>query len=131
MSLGYSRCAVDQPRQTSCRRRSTALDQRAHQFGFHQPSMTAADPALDGWEDWALLHEQNNGINRWISLDAIRARINAAGLGMDADPPSSDTYRSDKGSVWPTSQADPFFFRRHLRGPDGHLAAASIRSPHL
>jgi hypothetical protein len=45
---------------------------------------------IDGWEDWALLHEANNGIDRRISHDAIQARINAAELGIDTDPPPSD-----------------------------------------
>ena len=42
---------------------------------------TDVDLAIDGWEDWALLYEANNGLDRWISLPAIQARINAAGLG--------------------------------------------------
>src|SRR5689334_17010314 len=33
------------------------------------------DAALDGWEDWALLHKENNGLDRWISLSAIQSRI--------------------------------------------------------
>ncbi|OPX08357.1 hypothetical protein [Mycobacterium sp. AT1] len=47
----------------------------------------AVDAALEGWEDWALLHEADNGIDRWISLPAIQHRINAAGLGVNTDPP--------------------------------------------
>ncbi len=51
----------------------------------------AVDAALDGWEDWALLYHENDYSDCWISLDAIQARINAAGLGIDTDPPPSDT----------------------------------------
>ena len=47
----------------------------------------AVDAALEGWEDWALLASENNGLDRWISLPAIRKRINDAGLGVDADAP--------------------------------------------
>ena len=47
----------------------------------------AVDAVLDGWEDWALLYEADNGLDRWISLTAIQDRINAAGLGIDTDPP--------------------------------------------
>jgi hypothetical protein len=47
----------------------------------------AVDAALDGWESWALLHEENSGIDRWISLTAIQKCINAAGLGINTDPP--------------------------------------------
>lgn len=49
------------------------------------------DAALDGWEDWALLHEERNGLDRWISLAAIQHRINAAGLGINTDPPPRST----------------------------------------
>ena len=51
---------------------------------------THVDAALDGWEDWALLYHENDYSDCWISLDAIQARINAAGLGIDTDPPPSD-----------------------------------------
>ena len=60
---------------------------------FHEMPISRAnvneddvEAALDGWEDWALLHEANNGLDRWISLAAIQDRINAAGLGIAGDP---------------------------------------------
>ncbi|KPN48694.1 hypothetical protein [Mycobacterium intracellulare] len=40
----------------------------------------AVEAALEGWEDWATLFEENNGIDRYINLAAIRDRIRAAGL---------------------------------------------------
>lgn len=48
----------------------------------------AVDAAIEGWEDWALLHAENHGLDRWISLPAIRKRINDAGLGLDQPPAS-------------------------------------------
>lgn len=48
----------------------------------------AVDAAIEGWEDWALLHAENHGIDRWISLPAIGKRINDAGLGLDQSPTS-------------------------------------------
>lgn len=36
---------------------------------------------LDGWQDWATLHVDDNGIDRCINLGVIRRRIRAAGLG--------------------------------------------------
>lgn len=64
-----------------------------HETPISRPNVNEddVDAVLDGWENWALLHEENNGIDYWISLDAIQARINAAGLGIDTDPPPSDT----------------------------------------
>ncbi len=38
------------------------------------------EAALDGWEDWATLYVDANGIDRTINLAAIRDRIRAAGL---------------------------------------------------
>jgi hypothetical protein len=48
------------------------------------------DAALDGWEDWALLQEDRYGLDRWMSLSVIQRRIDAAGLGVNTDPPPSD-----------------------------------------
>lgn len=38
------------------------------------------ETALEGWQDWATLQADENGIGRSINLAAIRARIHAAGL---------------------------------------------------
>ncbi|MDO2354313.1 MULTISPECIES: hypothetical protein [Mycobacterium avium complex (MAC)] len=38
------------------------------------------ETALDGWERWATLFEENNGIDRYMNLAAIRERLRAAGL---------------------------------------------------
>ena len=64
-----------------------------HEIPISRPNVNEndIDAAIDGWEDWALLHEENNGWDCWISLTAIQARINAAGLGISTDPPPSDT----------------------------------------
>jgi hypothetical protein len=48
------------------------------------------DAALDGWEDWALLHEERYGLVRWINLSVIQRRIDAAGLGFTTDPPGRE-----------------------------------------
>jgi hypothetical protein len=39
------------------------------------------EDVLEGWQDWATLHVDDNGIDRWINLGDIRRRINDAGLG--------------------------------------------------
>ena len=64
-----------------------------HEIPISRPNVNGddVDAAIEGWEDWALLHSENNGIDCWISLDAIQARINAAGLGLDTDPPPNAT----------------------------------------
>lgn len=58
-----------------------------------RPNVNEADvdAALEGWEDWALLAAENNGIDRWISLPAIRKRITDAGLGIEPRPPRCRT----------------------------------------
>ncbi|GAB4667492.1 hypothetical protein [Mycobacterium avium] len=38
------------------------------------------ETALDGWERWATILEENNGIDRYMNLAAIRERLRAAGL---------------------------------------------------
>lgn len=38
------------------------------------------EAALDGWQDWAILHIAANGIDRAFNLALIRDRIRAAGL---------------------------------------------------
>ncbi|MGY4646250.1 hypothetical protein [Mycobacterium sp. URHB0021] len=86
------------PRQLRCRMNfAPAGDPR--RFDGHRPDNldeiaisrpdveeAAIDTALEGWEDWALLHAENHGIDRWISLPAIRKQINDAGLGIDHPP---------------------------------------------
>ncbi|WP_179476250.1 hypothetical protein [Mycolicibacterium vinylchloridicum] len=64
-----------------------------HEIPISRPNVNEddVDAAIEGWEHWALLYTENNGIDRWISLDAIQARINAAGLGIDTDPPPNAT----------------------------------------
>ena len=64
-----------------------------NEIPISRPNVNEADvdAALHGWEEWALLTE-NDGINRWISLNAIQHRIDAASLGTpSADPPPPRT----------------------------------------
>jgi hypothetical protein len=52
------------------------------EIAISQPnvSLAAVEAAIEGWQDWATLYIADNGIDRAISLAAIRRRIEAAGL---------------------------------------------------
>jgi hypothetical protein len=52
------------------------------EIAISQPNVRQADvdAAIQGWQDWATLYIADNGIDRAISLAAIRRRIEAAGL---------------------------------------------------
>lgn len=53
-----------------------------HEIAISRPNVAFDDveAALEGWQDWATLHVDDNGIDRTINLAAIRERIRAAGL---------------------------------------------------